>query len=188
LGSYEINHAVLNRIIEEKERKAPDPYVILEGDNIKVMAHLRNIGFALEEIGEVFNISRQGVFYLLGPTGNRTSKTKRPDIEDLKPEFWKTVFENRTDWYGTNNRLIRSKVMDWLQEQGYTWDMAETSAKELVVPHTQIVLLYRYNIPVEHHQEWLYEQLDGRSVRVLWEELDLDHVSQNSLRRYMNAN
>lgn len=125
---------------------------------------LRGIGMSLQDIGDIFNLTRERIRQLTkaGLISNHRRATPTKTIEEITVDIWKEALFDETWWNKSEvgqrgpHNLKRSRVILTIQHYGYT-DAEATKLSPRVIKESiaRMILIHSHGIPQDKHRDWI---------------------------------
>lgn len=130
-------------------------------DRVQSMEALKGLGFSLQDIGTFYGLTRQRVQQLIGDS-RRAEPVNREkiDAETLMMEIWTEANEDLS-WWGTNGRLIKTRIVSKFLDQDYTYERARSLARTVGISKLDVILRVTFQLGSTHEAKvaWFYEMI-----------------------------
>lgn len=146
-------------------------------DRVQSMEALKGLGFSLQDIGTFYNLTRQRVQQLIGDSRRAEPiNREKVDPETLMMGIWKEAHQDKS-WWGTNGRLIKSRIVSKFLDQDYTYERARSLARSVGISKLDVILRVTFGLDDTHEAKvtWFNEMIKSYSKAEI---LDIINGSQ----------
>lgn len=136
-------------------------------DRVQSMEALKGLGFSLADIGAFYSLTRQRVQQLIGDSRRAEPiNREKVDVEALMMEIWGEALQDLT-WWGTNGRLIKSRIVTKFLDQDYTYERARSLARTAGISKLDVILRVTFGLDDTHEAKvtWFHEMIKSYSKK-----------------------
>jgi len=134
-------------------------------DRVQSMEALKGLGFSLQDIGTFYDLTRQRVQQLIGDS-KRAEPINREKVDPdvLMMQIWQEANEDM-DWWGTNGRLIKSRIVSKFLDEDYTYERARSLARTVGISKLDVILRVTFGLDGSHEAKvaWFNEMIKSYS-------------------------
>lgn len=146
-------------------------------DRVQSMEALKGLGFSQADIGLLYGLTRQRIQQLIGNSRRALPVNReKVDAETLMAKIWGEANQDLT-WWGTNGRLIKSRIVTEFLDQDYTYERARSLARTVGISKLDVILRVTFGLDGTHEAKvsWFNEMIKSYSKAEI---LDVINKSQ----------